>query len=231
MIPKIIHYCWLSGDKKPDSIARCIESWHKYLPDYQIKCWDASCINQISADFPKQAYSKRKWAFASDYIRLYALYNEGGIYLDSDVQAWDSLDDWLNYDFFSGVETRDRELTDLWVEAAIMGSCKGNPLIKRMLDIYDSRQFILEDGTFDQTPIPTVVTPVIEDYLGWNRGVKTQILDKNSVVFGIDSIANSNVERGLGVRLYHLNNRSWIPLTPKEIVFKFLKAMGFKRKK
>lgn len=223
MIPKIIHYCWLSGEKKPETVAKCIESWKKHLPDFQIKCWDASCFDQINATFAKQAFNNRKWAFASDYIRLYALFNEGGIYLDSDVQVWGSIDDWLEYDFFTGVETRDKEHTDLWAEAAIMGSAKNNQLIGEMLDLYNSRVFVKPDGTLDLTPIPTVITPIIEERLGWQRSTKTQYLLDNSIIFGIDSIANSNVSRHPRVRLYHLNNRSWIPLTFKE---KLLRLLG-----
>lgn len=209
MIPKVIHYCWFSGETKPLTVQKCIASWKKYLPDYTIKCWTLDDFDNNDCQFLREAIENRKWAFASDYIRLYALYHEGGIYLDSDVQAWGSIDDWLQYDFFSGIETRDKEHNDLWIEAAIMGSISHNPLIGKMLDLYKTRQFVKDDGTFDQTPIPTMVTPIVESELGWKRECKTQVLSHNSIVFGPSLIANTNTNRLSSVRLYHLNNMSW----------------------
>ena len=103
MIPKIIHYCWLSKDKKPDNVKKCIDSWHRYLPDYDFRLWDITSFDFDSIPFTKDALANKKWAFVSDYIRLYALYNFGGIYLDSDVQVWDSIDDLRDNRFFFGV--------------------------------------------------------------------------------------------------------------------------------
>lgn len=96
MIPKIIHYCWLSGDMYPDKIKKCINSWKKIMPDYEIMIWDLSRFDINSIVWTKQAYEKKKYAFASDYIRFYALYNYGGIYLDSDVEILRSFNDFLN---------------------------------------------------------------------------------------------------------------------------------------
>lgn len=228
MIPKIIHYCWISGDKKPKDITKCIRSWHKQFPDYTIKCWDANSFDYESLPFTKEAIASRKWAFASDYIRLYALYNEGGIYLDSDVQAWENLDDWLQYDFFTGLEMRDKAHTEIYPEAAIMGASKGNPIIKETLDFYSSRHLISEDGTLDLTPIPTLMKPILEKY-GWEPEDRTQIINGNSIVFSTDFIANTNCERKPSVRLYHLNNRSWIPMTPLQKFLRFLKRIGVKK--
>ncbi len=94
MIPKIIHYCWLSSEPYPEKIQNCIDSWKKILPDYEIKLWNMNNFDINSIDFVKEACSVKKWAFASDYIRLYALYNYGGIYLDSDVLIKKI---WINY--------------------------------------------------------------------------------------------------------------------------------------
>ena len=224
MIPKIIHYCWFSGDKKPESIKKCIESWKKHLPDYEIKCWDAERFKQIDATFAKEAYANKKWAFASDYVRLYALYYEGGIYLDSDVQVWGNLDALLCNHFFSGLEMRDKEHTQIYLEAAIMGAEKGNVFIKRCLDKYELRSFIKGDGSFDLTPIPTVISPILSDMYGWERKDETQEMD-GATVYSTETIANTNCERKASVLLYHLNNRSWIPLTSKEKLLRFLKKM------
>ena len=85
MIPKIIHYCWLSGEPFPKKIKKCIDSWKKKLPNYEIRCWNMDNFDIHSVRFVEEACSVKKWAFAADYIRLYALYTEGGIYLDCDV--------------------------------------------------------------------------------------------------------------------------------------------------
>ena len=104
MIPKIIHYCWLSGEPYPEKIRKCIASWKEILPDYTIKLWDMNSFDVNSIDFVREAVSVRKWAFAADYIRLYALYTEGGIYLDSDVLVRKSFNPFLDNDLFSAVE-------------------------------------------------------------------------------------------------------------------------------
>lgn len=224
MIPKIIHYCWFSGDRKPDSICRCIDSWKRYLPDYEIRCWDASCFESIKSRFANEAFQNKKWAFASDYVRLFALYTEGGIYLDSDVQVWDSLDSLLDNEFFSGLEMRDKEHTQVYLEAAIMGAVKGNSFIKQCLDEYDKRVFVKGDGSFDMTPIPTILSAIMEENYGWKREDRTQSID-GMTIYSTEIIANTNCERKQAVKLYHLNNRSWIPLSPKEKVIKCLKTL------
>lgn len=92
MIPKIIHYCWLSNDPFPEHIERCMSTWQKYCPDYKIMKWDLSQFDIESSQWVKEAFESKKYAFAADYIRLYAIYTYGGIYLDSDISLNDSLD-------------------------------------------------------------------------------------------------------------------------------------------
>lgn len=87
MIPRKIHFCWLSGDPLPPSIKKCMDTWKKVMPDYEWKLWNTENFDVNSIPYVKEAYEKRKWAFAADYIRVYALYTEGGIYLDSDVKV------------------------------------------------------------------------------------------------------------------------------------------------
>ncbi len=200
----------------------CIQSWREHFPGWTIKCWGADSFDFDSVPFVKEAIEKKKWAFASDYIRLYALFTEGGVYLDSDVQAWDSINDWLGYDFFTGIEMRDKEHTQIYPEAAIMGSVQGHPIVAETMSHYQRRYFVKEDGTLDMTPIPTIMLPVLEAY-GWIRKDVTQVIGQNCVIFSTDIIANTNCERTRTVRLYHLNNRSWIPLTLKEKVIRLVK--------
>lgn len=100
MIPKKIHYCWLSNDPYPEKIEKCINSWKEKLPDYEIIKWDLNRFPLEKSLWVKQAYEARKYAFAADYIRLYALATEGGIYLDSDVEVLKSFDDLLDFPYF-----------------------------------------------------------------------------------------------------------------------------------
>lgn len=99
MIPKIIHYVWLGGGAKTPSVKRCIESWKKTMPDYQIKEWNESNFDLDSVVWTKEAIQKKKWSLASDYIRHYAIYTEGGIYMDTDVMVYKSFDEFLNFSF------------------------------------------------------------------------------------------------------------------------------------
>ena len=104
MIPKIIHYCWLSDEPFPRKIQKCMDTWAKTHPDYEIKRWSTKNFDVNSAPYVKEAFEARKWAFAADYIRMYALYTEGGIYLDSDVVLLKKFDDFLDNSFFSSME-------------------------------------------------------------------------------------------------------------------------------
>lgn len=151
-IPKIIHYCWLSQDEFPELIQKCIDSWKEKLPDYEIKCWNTLNFDVNICRYTSEAFQEKKYAFVSDYVRLYALYNEGGIYLDSDIEVIKSFDDLLNNRAFTCFEN------DHSVAAWIFGSEKGNPLFKEFMDYYKDRKFILEDGKYDLTPNPVAIT-------------------------------------------------------------------------
>ena len=103
MIPKIIHSCWLSGDPFPEDIQRCIDSWKAILPEYKIILWDKNRFDINSVPYVKEAFEAKKYAFCADYIRIYALYKYGGIYLDSDVMVYKSFDPFLNLHAFASM--------------------------------------------------------------------------------------------------------------------------------
>lgn len=104
MIPKIIHYVWLGRGEKSEKIKKCIESWRQQMPDYTIKEWNEDNFNINYNDFTKQSYDAKQYAFTSDVIRLYALYTEGGIYMDTDVFCYKPLDEFLTNEGFTGFE-------------------------------------------------------------------------------------------------------------------------------
>lgn len=169
MIPKKIHLCWISEDIYPDSINECINSWKKFLPDFEIIVWNAERAKSINIEWVNQAIKHKKYAFASDYIRFYALYHFGGVYLDSDVEVLKPFHNLLNRRSFIGFES------DNYLEAAIIGAEKNTEWVKCCLDYYDGKTFIDQHGKLDLRPLPTIITPIISKYL------KTELLDNGNV--------------------------------------------------
>ena len=157
MIPKIIHLCWLSGDPYPKEIQKCLDSWKTILPDYEVILWNKEKFNIYSTMWTKQAYENKKYAFAADYIRLYALYNYGGIYLDSDVLVYKSFNDLLNLPYFVGCDYVGS------FEAAVLGFEKNSPVIAEILKYYENRSFVKANGDFDMLPLPKIFLKVLSD--------------------------------------------------------------------
>ena len=155
MIPKLIHYCWLSDDPFPPKIEQCVESWKRYLPDYEFRHWHTSNFDMEAHPWVKQAFEQKKYAFAADYIRLYALYHFGGIYLDSDVEVKKPFDDLLALPYFACTEG------NLSMEAGAWGAQKHLDWVGACLDYYKGRSFIKANGTPDLLPLPQVMMSVI----------------------------------------------------------------------
>jgi len=181
MIPKIVHLCWLSGDPYPAKIAKCLETWKKHLPDYEVMLWDTNRFDLESSIWVKQAFEKKKYAFAADYIRFHALYNYGGIYLDSDVEVLKSFDDLLDLPYFIGAEKAQTP------EAAIIGAEKGCDWIKQCLDYYENRCFIKEDGSLDIKKLPEIMVEQISKFkllrvLSLNDSLNIRKLDMQNEV-------------------------------------------------
>ena len=151
MIPRIIHYCWLSDDPIPAELNEYMNTWKKYLTDYEIIHWNFNRFPKEKSIWVKQAFEQKKYAFAADYIRLYALYHYGGIYLDTDVEVLKSFDPFLD-----AREMLCREIGGD-PEVAAFGVEKGCEWIKVCLDRYQNRPFIKEDGSFDVLPLPKVI--------------------------------------------------------------------------
>ncbi|MCE9473683.1 glycosyltransferase family 32 protein [Bacteroides fragilis] len=145
MIPKKIHYCWFGKGKMPELALKCIESWRVNLPDYELKEWNENSFDINSNFYVKEAYESRKFAFVTDYVRLYALYTEGGIYMDTDVEVLKNLDSFLDLPAFSGFED------NVHIPTGIMAAEKGSVWAGWQLKYYDDRHFLLPDGTLDLT--------------------------------------------------------------------------------
>ncbi len=170
MIPKIIHLCWFGGQEKPPLIKHCIESWKKYCPDYEIMEWNESNFDiELSCDYVKEAYSERKWAFVSDFVRLRALYEYGGIYLDTDMELVKPLDPFLEDYGFLSFESRDT------VCLGIIGTEKENPFIKMLLDEYYTVHYFNEDGTQNMMTNVVRMRKYLEDN-GLRQNGKKQVI-------------------------------------------------------
>lgn len=167
MIPKKIHYCWLSDDEIPENLKRYIESWKIHLPDYELVLWDKKKFDINTVPWVKEAYESKKYAFAADYIRCHALYYEGGIYMDSDVEVLKSFDDLLNLTYFIGKEN-DGEL-----EAATMGAIPSLTFFKKSLEYYKGKHFDPKDKAC-LTPLPLILKNIADSNFGikYINGIK-----------------------------------------------------------
>ena len=214
MIPKIIHSIWVGGSKKPKIVNLCQDSWKKYCADYKFIEWNEENFDFSSAPlFVKEAYQKKKWAFVSDYIRLWVLYNYGGVYLDSDMELIKSINIFLDNKSFTGFED------DVSVQSSIIGSVKGNFLIKELLDYYDDRPFI-NNNSLDTTTNVEIISNILYDK-GLEKNNKEQLILDNLKIYPSNYFCPKSFKTGvidLTNNTYgiHHFNMSWISL-PKKI--------------
>ena len=155
MIPKIIHYCWFGNNPIPKKEQKCIESWKKFFPDFEIKKWDESNFDYSLCKFSRQAYESRNFAFVSDYARAKILYEEGGLYFDTDVEVIKKMDKFLENNAFTGFENK------TMVAAGIMGCEKDNEFFSKVLEYYNTHAFIDENGNIDATTIVKIMTRIL----------------------------------------------------------------------
>lgn len=147
MIPRKIHYCWFGRGEMPEQAKQCIASWHKFMPDWEYKLWNEDNFDVGINAYAKEAYEARKFAFVSDYVRLWALVREGGLYLDTDVEVFKSFEDLLELKAFAGFEGSKH----LPVGTCVMASEAHGEWVVEQLEAYRDRHFLTPDGTFDMT--------------------------------------------------------------------------------
>lgn len=160
-IPKIIHLCWFSDDPYPVEIKSCLRSWQRVIPDYEIRIWDYDAAKAIGNRFIDEALVAGKWAFAADVVRFYAVWKEGGVYMDSDIYLYRRFDNYLSRrgctTFCECVAPGSKKFG---LQAAFFAGEPGNGFCKEMFDHYANRSFLLPDGTFDQTISPHVMAEI-----------------------------------------------------------------------
>ena len=154
-IPKILHYCWFGGKPKPPLAEKCIRSWRKFCPDFEIREWNESNfdLEQVPA-YVRQAYEAGRWAFVTDYVRLRALTEVGGVYLDTDVEIVRPLEPFLKHEAFAGFEHLER------VQTGVLACGKGFPLFQEFLAYYDTAVFRRPDGSIDTTTNVEILTGI-----------------------------------------------------------------------
>lgn len=161
VIPKVIHYFWFGGNPLPELAERCIASWKEYLPDYEIKRWDETNFDVNSIKYTKQAYEARKYAFVSDYARLKILYEEGGIYFDTDVEVIKSFDEIIKNGPFMGLEAT--ENGGVAINPGIgMAAPSGLLVYKKLVESYEDDAFLDKDGRHNLSTIVTRVTGLLK---------------------------------------------------------------------
>lgn len=226
MIPKTIHYCWFGGKEKSPLIKKCIETWRKVMPDYELKEWNENNFDiEHSIPFVREAYASKKWAFIADYVRLYAMYTEGGIYMDTDVKVMRRYDDFLNNSFFTCQESHpdifkeESTLPDgtrnpqfdyvlgIGLCSAVMGAEKGCQYLKDCLEFYSSIHFDVEHK--DDFIIVNLIARILEKY-GYRYILdRDQHLDNNMTIYqpwvfaGMTTLTDDSYA-------IHLYNGSWL---------------------
>lgn len=180
MIPKTIHYCWFGHASMPELAIKCIASWHKFMPDYEYKLWNEDNFDINSVQYVKEAYNSGKYAFVTDYVRLFALYTEGGIYMDTDVEVIKSYDDLLSLPGFTGYEGS----KFLPPVTGTMASEPGNAWVKEQLDAYLDAHFIKPDGSLDTTTNTTRISTMMRNG-GFVQDGKKSVY-KDMFIFPVD---------------------------------------------
>lgn len=203
MIPKTIHSVWLSGEDKPAIYRECIQSWVDIMPDYEIKEWTLENLPREAVNIPwvKSACEARKWAYATDYIRLWVLKEYGGVYLDSDVMVYRKFDDFLYHRAFSSVEynfkvyynsiKKERNINGLAIEAAVLGAEMNHPWIADILNYYHNKIFINQQKFCWENIMPRIMRDISIEKYGFRLIPTYQVLKENVHLYPPDTFSSS----------------------------------------
>ena len=227
MIPKIIHYVWVGNSPKSDLVLKCIESWKKYCPDYKIREWNNDDVVKIDNSYVREAFECKKWAFVSDYLRLYALKTQGGFYFDTDLEVTQSIEAFRSEEFITGYENWNGRYSPI---TAFMGAEKNNKIISDLFAEYDNLHFIV-NGKMDQT----TNTARISEYLRrnfnlktpYNGAQKTELCDKHTIYPSYYFCTPENSKENYSI---HHFNGSWLDPAHKKAYLRkeYLKIGRFK---
>ena len=241
MIPKIIHYCWFGSSPLPDEFLKYIDGWKKIFPEFEIKCWDETTFDIFaSLPFVQEAYQVKKYAFVADYVRMWAMYQYGGIYMDTDIQVLKRFDEFLNYRFFTAMEyhgdnvrinhvedqltsqgykkNKEDVIIDICIESSIFAAEKNHPFIKDCLDYYIGKHFILPDGTYyDKIIVPVIMALEAEKY-GFRYVNEFQTLKEDMHLFPDEYFTHPSKQTENTYALHMVKN-SWKKMNFKQRIY------------
>lgn len=253
MIPKIIHYCWFGKGLMPQSQKKCIKGWKKLMPDYTIMRWDEDTFDYTQYSASKYAYEVKKYALVSDVCRYNVLAQYGGIYLDTDVEVFKRFDDFLDCNFFSGVELyhefeteqiakrylneddspkiAGNDIPHLEILTSSMGSSKGNEMITAIRDYYNTVEVNAEKAYNYREWVNNdrLVARYLTKY-GFRYKNETQHLDNNMVVYGTGIFGHAFCPDDRYEVSWHYNAASWLDnKSKKKTVKSFFKKLGMEK--
>lgn len=228
MIPKILHYIWLGQGEQSNTIKKCIDSWKKHLPEYKFMLWDEQTYNINQAPrFVQEAYQVKKWAFAADYIRTWALYQYGGIYLDTDTEVLKPLDKFLSNRFFIGTQvfvidkTKKEKQNVVNLSMGVIGSEAKHPYLKECMDRITSTSIIKPDGSIDTTVTNYLMSDILQKKYMFKvedtyQELRDGIIIYPSTVFSdrLSPIPSPDAYT------YHWGEMSWFQPKPRGLLYK-----------
>lgn len=201
-IPKIIHYCWFGNGEKSELIQKCMDSWKKYAPDFEIMEWNESNCDIHTNRYVEEAYEKRQYAFVSDYFRLQALYDFGGVYMDTDTELHRMLEDYLYEKAFFAFET------PVFIHAGILGAVKNFELIGELRQSYENDSLLGTEADGEPVTIPYRLTQLLKDRTNLQPNGKSQLLEGNIRIFSANRMT-VNVHDGKCICCHHYEG-SWL---------------------
>jgi len=209
MIPKIIHFCWLSGDPYPMLIKHCIRHWQRVMPGYEIRKWDTHTFDLSQSPWVREAFDCKKYAFAADYIRAYALYSEGGWYFDSDLWLKRDITPLSGDRFVSCMECYTNDGAEGGIQAAFLGSEAGHPFLRDVLEYYDRQHFVRGDGMMATSPIaPAIYADMARKY-GFMQKNEIQRLAEGMVIYDSSVCAPNRSADSSESYAIHFCEHSW----------------------
>ncbi len=207
VIPKIIHYVWVGDAPKTEMALRCIASWRQFLPDYQIIEWNNESFSALNNRYAQEAFAAKKWAFVSDYLRLYALCQMGGFYFDTDLELTADLEPFRQHGFVIGFENFKGRIAPL---SAMIGAAPGHQVVKTLLSAYDNKSFYKADGSEDLTPNTGLFGEVFARCFGLHKpykGDQTRQLTEDAFIYPSHYFCTPEVGKE-SFSIHHFNG-SW----------------------
>lgn len=220
MIPKVIHYCWFGKNEIPSEIKEYIKTWRNKLPDYQIKLWNEENFDVNENKFTKQAYENKKYAFVSDYVRLYVLKKFGGIYLDTDQEIIKDITPLLKNRLVLGFDDGDA------IISCFIASEPNHPAINNILNLYDSMGFINKNGSFNMIPNTIWMQNLLKKEYDLKLNGKVQLLREDIIVYPEDYFhAKSLITGKLNItsNTYGIHHHTLLWVSKKTLIIKFIR--------